>query len=168
MPRLPLLLPRELDESEDSSDDEAFMPSLELLEGSDWDERSVSAPDEVFEELFVEPFDEALRPPERSCELPRPELVFPDAPRPSLRSLLSPMLLAPRSLSLEVSVRPCEAPYPEPPDVEAASLSEVGSVRVTELSDSASPCVRPVRLGFDEPVDPDDPDVAPADWLRSP
>ena len=80
MPRLPLLLRREPDESDDSFDDEAFIPSLELLEGSDWDE-----PSELeFEERFDEPLDEALRPPERSCALARPELVFPDAPRPSL------------------------------------------------------------------------------------
>ncbi|MEO5569223.1 MAG: hypothetical protein ABIR92_12065 [Gemmatimonadaceae bacterium] len=106
LPLLPLLLPRELDESDDSSDDEAFMPSLGLLEGSVWEERSGLELDE----LFDEPFDEELRPPERSCELPRPELVFPDAPRPSLRSLLSPMLLELRSLPVVLSLLPCEAP----------------------------------------------------------
>ena len=43
------------------------------------------------EELDDEPLFEALMPPcpERSCELPRPELVLPDAPRPSLRSVRS-------------------------------------------------------------------------------
>ena len=36
--------------------------------------------------LLELPFVEALKPlvPERSCELPRPELVLPDAPRPLL------------------------------------------------------------------------------------
>jgi hypothetical protein len=65
-------------------DDESLMPSLEELD---------------------EPFDEALRPPrpERSCELPRPELVLPEAPRPSLRLELEPEreLL----LSLELPLR---------------------------------------------------------------
>ena len=57
--------------------DDALMPPLRSLE---------------LEEL--EPLFEALRPPERSCELLRPELVLPDAPRPSLRDevLLSVLL----------------------------------------------------------------------------
>jgi len=63
--------------------DDALMPrSLEL---------------DVLDELDDEPLVEALRPPwpERSCELPRPELVLPDASRPSLRSLLLLLLEAP-------------------------------------------------------------------------
>ena len=57
--------------------DEALMPPSRLLEL-----------DELEPE---EPWREALRPPwpERSCELPRPEFVLPDAPSPSLRELLS-------------------------------------------------------------------------------
>lgn len=140
------------------------MPSLEVLERSDWLARSVL---EV-EELFDEPFAEALRPPERSWELPSPELVFPDAPRPSLRSLPSVVLLELRSLPLVGSLRPCDAPYPDPPEVAIESLSVTGSVRAAELSVPASPCMRSVRLGLDEPVDPDDPDDDPADWLRPP
>ena len=52
---------------------EALMPSPRLLE--------------LDEPELEEPLFEALRPPwpERSCELPRPELVLPDAPSPSLR-----------------------------------------------------------------------------------
>jgi hypothetical protein len=56
---------------------EAFMPPPVLV-----DPLLLLEPDE--------PFVEALRPPwpERSRELLRPELVLPDAPRPSLRLLL--------------------------------------------------------------------------------
>jgi hypothetical protein len=66
------LEPEELDEPDD-----ALRPrSLEL------------------EEFDEEPLFEALRPPwpERSCELPRPELVLPEAPRPPLRELLLELL----------------------------------------------------------------------------
>ena len=66
--------------------DESFMPSLEELD---------------------EPFDEALRPsrPERSCELLRPELVLPEAPRPSLRLELELEPERELLLSLEVPLR---------------------------------------------------------------
>ena len=59
--------------------DEALRPSLRSLELEELDE----------------PFVEALRPPwpERSCELPRPELVLPEAPRPSFRLSLSVRLV---------------------------------------------------------------------------
>ena len=81
--------------------DEALMPPL--FELSPDVERSWL--DEVERSLLDDeddPFDDALSPPwpERSCELPRPELVLPEAPRPSLRLLLSPMLLELRSLPL--------------------------------------------------------------------
>jgi hypothetical protein len=65
------------------------------------------------EEPEDEPLVEALSPPwpERSCELPRPELVLPDAPRPLLRSLLDPLLLSPLVLLLLLlPVLPLEAP----------------------------------------------------------
>jgi hypothetical protein len=78
-----------------SREDEPLMPSLERLEEPprleplDPDE-ALMPPSRLLEldELEpVEPLFEALRPPwpERSCELPRPEFVLPDAPRPSLR-----------------------------------------------------------------------------------
>ena len=107
MPRLPLLLPRELDDS--SLRDESLIPELERSEPDD--ALMPSSLREVERSLLLllllllpllldEPLFEALRPPERSCELPRPELVLPEAPSPSLRSLLSPMLLELRSLEL--------------------------------------------------------------------
>jgi hypothetical protein len=85
--------------------DEALMPESSLEpefdDRSELDDRSVldaRSELEEFEELDEledEPFAEALSPPwpERSCELPRPELVLPEAPRPSLRLLLSPLVL---------------------------------------------------------------------------
>ena len=82
-------------------DDELLLDALRLeLEEPDEALRpeSLLVLEEPFEEL-VEPLDEALKPPwpERSCELPRPELVLPEAPRPSLRLLLSvlPLVLLP-------------------------------------------------------------------------
>ena len=87
MPRselLELLLP--------PRDDELLLDALrlELLEPDDALSPSPRSLEVELEELD-EPFDEALRPPwpERSCELPRPELVLPEAPRPSLRLALS-------------------------------------------------------------------------------
>ena len=67
-PRLELELP---------DPDDALMPPSRLLE--------------LDEPEPEEPLFEALRPPwpERSCELLRPELVLPEAPRPSLRDVLS-------------------------------------------------------------------------------
>jgi hypothetical protein len=79
--------------------DEALMPESSLEpefdERSELDDRSDVDERSELEELEDEPFAEALSPPwpERSCELPRPELVLPEAPRPSLRLLLSPLLL---------------------------------------------------------------------------
>ena len=54
------------------------------------------------EEPDDEPLFEALKPPwpERSCELPRPELVLPEAPSPSFRSVLRSFV---RSLVLPLS-----------------------------------------------------------------
>jgi hypothetical protein len=125
-PRLELLDP-----------DEALMPPSRLLE---------------LDELEpVEPLFEALRPPwpERSCELPRPEFVLPDAPRPSLREDVPLLLPA------------FEALYPDSFDEDESSL------RVAELPMPSSPWLpRSVRLvPEDEPEDPDEP-VEPADWLR--
>ena len=134
MPRLPLLLPRELEDS--SVDDEPLIPSLERLGESLMPESRFESRDDELElddELRLEPEEpeealmpsssrdvarslplvlllpdeplvEALRPcePERSCELPSPELVLPDAPSPSLRLLLSPTVLDSRSLPVEV------------------------------------------------------------------
>lgn len=59
--------------------DDALMPPSRLLE---------------LDEPELEPLFDALRPPwpERSCELLRPELVLPDAPRPSFRDVLSLLL----------------------------------------------------------------------------
>jgi hypothetical protein len=113
-PRSDALL-RSLDDDERSLDalrlellepDEALRPSLRSLELEELDE----------------PFVEALRPPwpERSCELPRPELVLPDAPRPSLRLSLS-----------ERSV--FDALYPDSFDEDDSSL------RVEELPMPSSP-----------------------------
>ena len=83
--------------------EEPLMPELPDEERSPLeDERSLLDDERSLLELDDEPFEEALRPPERSCELPRPELVLPEAPRPSLRSLRSPMLLELRSLPLEL------------------------------------------------------------------
>ena len=130
MPRLPLLLPRELDDSSRWDDDplipslerldEPLIPSLERLDEplkpslERLDEPLRPSLERLDEPLMPssvrdvarslslddDPLDEALRPsePERSCDLPRPELVLPDAPRPSLRVLLSPTLLELRSL----------------------------------------------------------------------
>jgi hypothetical protein len=89
-----------------SLEDEPLMPSLELpddpLMPSELEELALEEP---FEELD-DPFVEAFRPPwpERSWELPRPEFVLPEAPRPSLRLLLSvllPELLLPLRLAPE-------------------------------------------------------------------
>ena len=124
--------------------------------------------------LLDEPFVEALRPsePERSCELPRPELVLPDAPSPSLRLLLSPMLLELRSLVLEARSLPVvlrSRVLSEALNPSAFDAAESESwVRVEELPMPSSPWLpRSVRLVPDEPEDPDEPEVEPADWLRS-
>lgn len=119
------LLRREDDDS--SVDDEPFMPSFErpdepLIPSLDWRLEPRDDEESLLEALRLEPLDpdEAPRPspwperddpfadafrlpdPDRSCELPRPELVLPEAPRPSLRVLLSPTVLL-RSLdSLDV------------------------------------------------------------------
>ena len=72
--------------------EEPLMPELPDEERSPLeDERSLLDDERSLLELDDEPFEEALRPPERSCELPRPELVLPEAPRPSL--LLPELLL---------------------------------------------------------------------------
>ena len=106
MPRLPLLLPRELDDSS-LRGDEPLIPSLELLELEpleplDREPDDALMPSSLREverslPLVDEPFVEALSPPDRSCEFSRPELVLPEAPSPSLRVLLSPTLLELRS-----------------------------------------------------------------------
>jgi hypothetical protein len=85
-----------------SREDEPLMPSLERLEEPprlellDPDDALMPPPRllELDEPELDEPLFEALRPPwpERSCELPRPELVLPDAPRPSFREELSLLL----------------------------------------------------------------------------
>ena len=91
MPRselLELLLP--------PRDDELSLDALrlELLEPDEALSPSPRSLEVELEELD-EPFVEALSPPwpERSCELPRPELVLPEAPRPSLRLALSVLTL---------------------------------------------------------------------------
>ena len=83
------------------------MPSLERLDEPPRLEELLDPPDALMPsprlpelEELDEPLLEALRPPwpERSCELLRPEFVFPDAPRPSLREeveSLEPELLEP-------------------------------------------------------------------------
>jgi hypothetical protein len=106
VPRLPLL-PRELDESSER-EDEPLIPSLERPDEPLMPESWFALRDDEAEpELRLErsppddePFAEALRPPwpERFCDWPRPELVLPEAPSPSLRLLLSPTLLELRSL----------------------------------------------------------------------
>jgi len=89
------LMPSELE----PRDDELLLDALRLeLDEPDEalrPESSLEDEDELpFEELD-DPFDEALSPPwpERSCELPRPELVLPEAPRPWLRLVLSVLLV---------------------------------------------------------------------------
>lgn len=81
--------------SEELRDEELLLAlRLELLEPPDaLIPRSLEL--ELEELPDDEPLFEALRPPwpERSCELPSPELVLPEAPRPSLRSVLLPLLL---------------------------------------------------------------------------
>lgn len=95
-------------ERPDPRDDELLLLEplrLELLEPDDALRPSLSELDE--------PFAEALRlpEPERSCELLRPEFVLPEAPRPSLRLLLSPIVLL-RSLdSLELRSLDDEPPW---------------------------------------------------------
>jgi hypothetical protein len=83
-----------------SLEDEPCIPSPERLEEPP-DEAPIPESlldprddelDEPLDELD-EPLDEALRPPDRSCELLRPEFVLPEAPRPSLRSVESPLVL---------------------------------------------------------------------------
>jgi hypothetical protein len=61
------------------------------LEPLDPDEALSPSPWFALDDPFVDAF--RLPEPERSWELPRPEFVLPEAPRPSLRVLLSPTLL---------------------------------------------------------------------------
>ena len=80
MPRLPLLLPRELDD-EDSSDcdDEPLMPSLERPE------------EPLMPELWFAPRDEPEPDDELRLELEPDEALMPESPLPE--RLLDPELL---------------------------------------------------------------------------
>ena len=100
-PLMPDVFPRVelpwLDELLERFDEEALWLELEPPCEPLYPSMSLSS-----DEALPLPFDEALKPPlpERSCELPSPEFVLPEAPRPPLRLFESPELLVPADADL--------------------------------------------------------------------